>query len=543
MNPSPRRLRDYQAEAVRAVEADWTAGINRTAVVLPTGAGKSTVIAALAVRAYRRGTPVALLAHRAELLDQMCTAVLQVDLDIPLEHVGIVRGRQNQAHAPIVAATLQTLSNKNRLYALGPRPVVLLDEAHHGAATGYYRTLGDLGVFTGGRLCGFTATMNRDEKSSIGLGDLFQNIAFERDLTWAIDEGYLCRPRGLTVHTGQLDALSSVRTIAGDYDKKQLGEIMEAAADCVTHAVLNYARDRRSIIFAATVAAAENMAAMLTEQGHPTGVITGSMSYEARRPAYEAFRDGRLRALTTVGVLTEGADFPMCDCVVLARPTKSTNLYSQMVGRALRLWPGKTDALVLDLTGQGQQVVCLTDLAAGVETVDVDESGREHRPTGGVRPREEPKRTGAVTVREFELLPRAAAKYDRTDGGYLFVDTYHDRIALFLVKVADGWRVGRVNTSNGRWRLADQALPFDQADKVVKTLAEMEFGGLRPRSRNTDRASDRQVAFALRLGIVDAETMTVAELGRRISAALVGRVLDESLPAVLDNDNVSKVVA
>src|SRR5690606_30779504 len=145
-----------------------------------------------------------------------------------------------------------------------------------------------------------------------------------------------------------------------------------------------------------------------------------------------AFRNGRLRALTTVGVLTEGADFPMCDCVVLARPTKSTNLYSQMVGRALRLWPGKTDALVLDLTGQGQQIIRLTDLAAGVGPVDGAESGRAPAPPGGGRPREEPRRTGAVTVREFELLPRGAAKYDRTDGGYLFVDTYHERIALFL---------------------------------------------------------------------------------------------------------------
>lgn len=508
----------------------------------------STVIAQLAINAYRRGQRVALLAHRAELLDQMCTSVLQVDLDIPLSHVGIVRAQRNDADAPIIAATLQTLSKIKRLQAVGRRDVILLDEAHHGAADGFYRTLGDLGAHSGGYLCGFTATMHRDGKASIGLGDLFDNIAFERDLMWAIDEGYLVTPRGLTVHTDKLDALASTRTVAGDYHKGQLAEIMEAAADCVAAAVLEYARDRRSIIFAASVDAAHAMADMLTAMGHPTGVITGAMSYESRQPVYEAFRGGQLRALTTVGVLTEGADFPMCDCVVLARPTKSMNLYSQMVGRAIRLHPGKTDALVLDLSGAGRQAICLTDLAEGVPARDVAEDGHdmdasEFEPEE-IAPRpappEKPVRRGAVTVREFELLPkRAAGKYRRTEGGILFASVRGDRRTVFLAQDGDGWRVGHANTRTGQVCLAGEVLSFQQADELVRVVAESTgFDGLRARNRSDRPATDKQISFAAQMGI-EAAGMSVAEVSEAIDTALAGRILDQRVPKLLEQQQAS----
>src|SRR5262245_42312745 len=112
--PRPRELRPYQREARDAVLADWSAGITRVGVVLPTGAGKSTVIGSLVRWAYHEGYRILLIAHRAELLDQMFRDTQHVAPEIPKQHYGIVRGEYDDHHALIVAATFQTLAKAHR---------------------------------------------------------------------------------------------------------------------------------------------------------------------------------------------------------------------------------------------------------------------------------------------------------------------------------------------------------------------------------------------------------------------------------------------
>ncbi len=141
----PRTLRPYQIEAVEAVKTDWARGTRRVGVVLPTGAGKSTVIGKLASDAYRIGKRVVLLAHRAELLDQMIRDMLAVDPTIPAEDIGIVRAELDDHRAPIVAATLQTLGSASRLEALGERDIILWDEVHHAGAETWNATFRELG--------------------------------------------------------------------------------------------------------------------------------------------------------------------------------------------------------------------------------------------------------------------------------------------------------------------------------------------------------------------------------------------------------------
>ena len=353
--PAPRELRGYQVAAADAVEADW-AEFDRVGVVLPTGAGKSTVIGELVNRSHARGERSVILAHRGELLDQMRRDLLAVNPLINPDHIGIVRAEEDDHHCPIVFASLQTLATAHRRQALGPRDRIFWDEVHHAGAEGFHTTFSELGGYETAKMAGFTATMYRDKSGKIGLGDVIQRVSYEKDIAWAIKMGFLVTPRGMTVRIKGLDALDDVRSVAGDFHQGDLADVMEAATSYVVEAIQKHAEDRQPIIFAASVDAAHTIADALTAADYPALAVTGAMPYAERQPIYAAYRAGEARALVTVQVLTEGADFPMCDTVVLARPTRSKNLYSQMVGRALRLHPGKTDALVLDLAGSARHM-------------------------------------------------------------------------------------------------------------------------------------------------------------------------------------------
>lgn len=320
-------LRAYQRDAVNAVESDWAAGISRLGVAMPTGSGKTPILATLASNAYHRGQRVVMLAHRAELIEQMTSTVHRVDPSIPAHEVGVVRAAQDDHGAAIVGATLQTLSSSRRLRALGKRQVILWDEVHHAGAEGFHATFSDLGGYDDALMCGLTATMRRNDRGRIGLGDVIQKISFERDLPWAIENGFLVPPRGLTVALDGLNALNDVRTVAGDFAQNELAEVMEAATSFVVDAITLHAGARRPIVFAASVDAAHLIADALNEARYPAVVVTGDQAYEQRKVSYDQFRSGAVRAMVTVMVLTEGADFPMCDSVVLARPTRSSNLY------------------------------------------------------------------------------------------------------------------------------------------------------------------------------------------------------------------------
>ena len=339
--PDARQLRYYQDEAVAAVHQDFSDGFRRVAVVLPTGVGKSSVVAKIVDDFYLDGNRIAIIAHRAELLDQIRDNILSVNPDIPEQHIGLVRGVHDDHTAPIVVATFQTLAKADRRERLGARDLIVVDETHHIVAAGYHETVTGLGIYDDARLVGVTATLYRAAKTKgksgeIGLGDVIEKVSYEKDLKWAIEEGLLGaahRPDG--AHQRAQRPEQGQATIAGDFHQGDLAEInLEAAVEYTVDAVEMHASDRRMIIFGASVEACRQIVELINERGKLTAALAvGTMTYEERQPVYAEFRKGNIDALVTVAVLTEGADFPMCDAVVMARPTKSRIMYSQMVGR------------------------------------------------------------------------------------------------------------------------------------------------------------------------------------------------------------------
>lgn len=531
---TPRQLRPYQAEAVQAVLDYWAGDRERytPVVVLPTGTGKSTVIATLAATAASMGLQVLLLAHRRELLDQMVDSVEAV---APGQFsTGFVQGERNQPGAAIVAASFQTLAaSSSRRAALGYRQVVLVDEMHHSTAPTYLEVLEDLGASTGAGVwaCGFTATASRTDG---GLGQVWDQVVYERSLAWAIKQGYLTRPRGLTVVLPDLD-LSSVAIRAGDYAQGELETVMSSSVETTVAAMLTHAPGRASIVFAAGVDHARELADALTRHGVAAAAVTGDMSTEERERVYTGFREGTLQAMVTVQVLTEGADFPRCDCAVMARPTRSQTLYSQMVGRAVRLYPGKQDALVLDLAGtvRDMSLVTLSDLTPETETRRVSVSSDDDPGQDEPVKRERVERIGVADLEEIDLLSVSGANWLTTPAGVKFLDC-EDGVLLFL------WPPHPVDNAlvhigvmhnpprKGDGWVSGGPAPLEDAVEAAENLAA-HYGKLPARNapwRSRSAPSEGQLRMARSLGVQDWDRKTRARLSDDISTALAAKRLD-----------------
>ena len=543
--PAPRLLRPYQMEACLAVEAAWNVhNVSRPAVVLPTGTGKSTVIANLAASMRANGGRVVMLAHRGELLDQMADAVAAVDPGG--EPVGIVAAERDDRDRSIVAASFQSLNQIRRLRGIGRRDLVLVDEAHHAPARSYRGILDSLGCFGPDVLtCGFTATMVRADEEA--LGSIWQDVVYEKSLRWAIEQGFLVPPVGKTVVTKELDKLAKIASVSGDYNQGKLAEVMAASIGSTVSSILSHASQRTMIVFASSVEHAALLAETLTAHGILATDVTGGHDRAYRAEAYRDFHSGGLQALVTVQVLTEGADFPRCDSVVMARPTRSQSLYSQMVGRALRPYPGKENALVLDLTGAARDMslITLTDLHAEAKTERVD-------PEGGVLPDPEPaaeiavrvpvqEREGVLELEDWDLLASSDANWLRTAKGVRFLDTQSELIFLWPAdetldpgKLDDGQmvKVGHISIRgavSGGW-LGNGAIgTLEQAIEAAEIWAAR--GGKFPaRSAkwrtSTQSPSPGQLGFCRSLGIHGAEFMTKGRVADEISIKLATRRLD-----------------
>ncbi|MEZ6185675.1 MAG: DEAD/DEAH box helicase [Planctomycetota bacterium] len=344
--PGPT-LRPYQRDAVQAVIAARKRGVRRQVVCLPTGAGKTVIFSHLARIAKR---PVLVLAHRAELLEQA-----RDKLGRALGDASLVGIEQAERSAPpgvkVVVASLRSLHDARLARVLAERRfgLVIYDECHHAVAEDNQRVLRTLGAFDPaweGTLLGFTATPVRAD--GVGLDRVFEEIVYRRGLTAMIEDGFLVDVRGFRIATAA--DLTQLKQGQLDFVVDELAEAVdvEGRNALVARSIQELARDRRTLAFCVTVAHAYRLAEALRAVGVPTGVVHGEQKPDDRAEVLRLFRRGELAAVTNVGVLTEGFDDPEVSCVAMARPTRSSGLYAQCVGRGMRPAPGKADCLVLD---------------------------------------------------------------------------------------------------------------------------------------------------------------------------------------------------
>lgn len=341
-------LRPYQIEAKAAVHAARDRGLRRVVVVMPTGCGKTTVFASL-IQDWpdERGI---VIAHRDELLTQAHDRIAGMN---PGVHVAVEGGvRSADPLANVVVAGIQSIGRSDTKRLPGFTPTwMIIDECHHAAASTYQNAMQRFGSYDDKCFTlGVTATDHRmDNKRLHGDHAVFEDVVYRLTLKEAIQDGWLCGLRGFRVAT-DID-LSRVKTTAGDYNLSQLAEAVNT--DARNTAALRHwhevASRRRTIVFCVDVAHAKEVARLFQEMGVSAESVDAALSQDERRARMARFRSGETQVLANVELVTEGVDVPEIECVLLLRPTKSWALFTQMVGRGLRLSDGKHDCLVLDV--------------------------------------------------------------------------------------------------------------------------------------------------------------------------------------------------
>lgn len=351
------QLREYQETAIKEVFASWESGLHRVALVLPTGAGKTVIFSALIHRFLREnpGERVLILAHRDELLSQAADKLCTWAPDL---RIGIVKAARNQVSADVIVASQQTLARDSRLQRIPRVGLVVVDECHRIMGASYLKVVDGLGCRMAGgpRTLGVTATFTREDKHR--LTTFFEAVPFALDILDLIthDPPYLVAPKFQRVLVEGLD-LSGVKVsrIDGtkDFAAGELSEALERAGapGVVAAAYRQHALDRSGLVFCPTVESAHHVADALVQIGITAEPLSGNTPTAQRRDILERFQSGQLQVVTNCNVLGEGFDAPRTSCVVIARPTMSKILFRQMVGRGLRLYPGKEDALILDVVG------------------------------------------------------------------------------------------------------------------------------------------------------------------------------------------------
>ena len=332
-------LRPYQTEARESIQKEWAAGNKKTLLVLPTGCGKTIVFSKVIEDRVRLGERVLVLAHRSELLDQASDKLLQATgLQTSLEKAESTSlGSWNR----VVVGSVQTLQQPKRLAKFDPDHFdsIVVDEAHHCISDGYQRVLSH---FESANVLGVTATPDRGDMKN--LGTYFDSLAYEYTLPKAIREGYLSPIKALTIPLS-LD-LAGVGMSQGDFKAIYVGTALDPYLEQIAEEMKQHCMDKKTVVFLPLVKTSQKFRDILNSKGFKAAEVNGKS--KDRAEVLEAFDRGEYNVLCNSMLLTEGWDCPSVDCVVVLRPTKVRALYSQMVGRGTRLFPGKTHLLLLD---------------------------------------------------------------------------------------------------------------------------------------------------------------------------------------------------
>jgi len=338
------QLRPYQKEALEAILSAEDKGITKQLVVLPTGAGKTILFAQLPLM-RKDSLPMLVLAHRAELLNQ---AKSKIELINPELSVGIEQAEKKAGYTDVVIASVPTLGrdNSSRIeeYPKDYFKTIVVDEAHHAAATSYRRILD---YFNPDLLLGVTATPQRSD--SVRLIDVFQEIVYYKSIQDLIKQGWLSPLTGYRVKT--TTDISSVEIQNGEYKQDQLLEAVDNPIrnSSIVNAYNDLALNKKTIVFAAGVNHAKSLARAFEENGSLVRIILGETEEQERSQILSDFSAGNINIIINVGVLTEGFDEPSIEAIILAKPTRSTLLYTQIVGRGTRLYVGKESCMIIDI--------------------------------------------------------------------------------------------------------------------------------------------------------------------------------------------------
>lgn len=350
------KLRDYQELSISMLY-EWIANNSGHPVInLPTGSGKSVVIATLCERAVKQWpeTRILMLVSSKELVQQNINKLRSIWKGAPL---GIYAASLNkrELNEPITYANIGSIKNKASL--IGHIDLCIVDECDmisHKQEGSYRNLIDDLLVTNPNmRVVGYTASPFRLGHGLITDGTaLFDEIIEPTSIEELIARGYLAPLRSKI--TQQRLSTEGVHRRGGEFIEKELQEAVDK--DYINQAVvdeaIDIASDRRHLLFFCSgVKHAEHINEILLSRGISSATLSGSTPSKERDKIISDFTSGKIRALTNCNILSVGFDFPDLDCIVMLRPTMSPRLYMQVAGRGTRLKSHAKDCLFLDFAG------------------------------------------------------------------------------------------------------------------------------------------------------------------------------------------------
>jgi superfamily II DNA or RNA helicase len=333
-------LRDYQETTVNEVREAYIQKYNTPLVVLPTGAGKTVVFCHIAQTSVKRGKRVLILVHRVELLRQTSAK---------LNENGVNHGLINPKFTPNLNASVQVASVQtlvNRLSKINAPDLIIIDEAHHSTAGSWNKIIN---FFPNVKILGVTATPCRSDGT--GLGNIFDKLIVGPQIAELIQRGFLVKPI-VYAPASRVD-LKSIKITRGDYDKDQIAQLIDKpriTGDAVSH-YMRIADGMPAVVFCISVMHSQHVAEEFRARGYKAFSVDGTMEDSIREKLLSGLGNGSVDIITSCDLISEGTDIPAIGCAILLRPTMSTGLYLQQLGRALRLSEGKTKAIILDHVG------------------------------------------------------------------------------------------------------------------------------------------------------------------------------------------------
>lgn len=364
------RLRPYQDECLTAILEKQSIGVNRQLIHLPTGAGKTVIFSEL-IRRFPK--PCLVLAHTNELVEQAASKIEMLSGEKP----GILNGFNKDFDAPVIVSSIQSAirpQNREKLLLKGVK-LVIYDECHRSAAESPSSLLHDLSQTCSPLIVGFSATPFRNDGR--GLGEIFDDVTFSMSIAELIEAGYLVRPQSIKV-AHDLD-LTAVKKDGDDFSSASLAQVMDTPSmrNLVVEAFEKSSPERQTICFGVSVEHALNLCCGFRAKGFKAEVVSGSTPKAERDRILRDYREGRIQILCNCQILTEGFDAPETSCVIVARPTKSVGLFQQMAGRGLRLFPNKSDCLILDFCDRAHSICSTAVLLGDAEFIKAQEEERE----------------------------------------------------------------------------------------------------------------------------------------------------------------------
>ena len=331
------QLRSYQIKAIDSLRYSFnTKGKKSPLLVMPTGAGKTVVFAAISKAISDNEKNVLILVHRRELIDQASKKLKAIGVD----H-GVIAAKYKSSQNNIQIASVQTLVRRLVTNTFNPN-YIIIDEAHHAAAGSWQKIIEH---FKDAFKIGCTATPIRLDGR--GLADYFDDLVLGPGVAKLIKDEYLA-PYKVFAPPLKIN-LDKVKTLGGDYQKKELEKQIDSA-DIIGDAVQQYKKHADglpAIAFCISIKHATDVCNKFKNAGYKAAIVHGEMKVDDRDKAIKGLGNGKIQILTSVDVISEGTDVPDVSAAILLRPTKSEGLYLQQVGRVLRPKPDKT-AIILD---------------------------------------------------------------------------------------------------------------------------------------------------------------------------------------------------